>query len=357
MNKQNKTLIFLASFLIIGIAIGGYFLSTGVNKKKQDIKQEKVSLKDDFYEAINYELLASREIPKDQPDWNLSSDINNDILEEEKEILKEMIKDPNSNHNMYVYYQNMMNKEMRTNLGFEPIKNYMDKIDAAQTMQEFLNTAYEIDNEIGTNIVLDKDLSKDIVDKSQIVLTLQSAESDCAILLEKNYNQVIEIEKKMYVDFLVEYGYEEKEAQLKIDNYFNFIKSSCNGSLSVVDLRDPDKTYNLYSLDEVKNIYSNIDIEKYLKDYHLNEITSFVIISETTAKEYNKLFTEDNLNNFKIDAELSILLHFYNALTPELEQIFIKSNNVSTGIQEEQDYEDLVLERLNKKFSDCKCQY
>lgn len=348
MKKQRKNLLII--IIVLMIATFSYFYIK--NNRTDSLKNEKPSLKDDFYEYVNYDLLASKEIPEDRYGWGILTDIQYDIEDEENEMVKEIIQDINNNSNMYIYYHNLLNQDARNESGFEPIKEYMDKIDSANNINELLDTLYELDNEIGLGSVFTVNLQKDYKDKDRNVLVINSIESSCAMFNEISYIEIMETNKQMYKDLLTEYGYDENEASNLVDEYFNLEKNACNGSLSITELQDIDTIYNLYSLDEVKQIYSNIDIEKYLKDYHLDEIDSFWLISEITAKEYNELFVDENLEIFKIKAKINVLLNFYNSLTPSLEKIVTNANNLLTGVDDVKTDEEIAVEFTRVMFAD-----
>lgn len=352
--KKTKVLIIIISiFLISGIIIGGYYTTNYFIAKKSNEKiAKKVTLKDDFYDAINGDFLASLEIPAGEVGWGTTYKIILKIQDEEKEMVKELLQDKNNNYNMYIYYNNVINKSAREELGFAPIKPYMERIDAVKNINEFLDLAYEFDNEIGTSIIWDISLEKNHKDKSKKNIMIYSIDDTCAKYNEPSYIQIIEANKELNKKILVAYGYGDKEAEQLINSYYETIRKTCAGSLSLIELSDIDNWYHLYSLEEAKQIYSNIDIEKYLKDYHLNEIDSFVIQSETTAKAYNNLFVNENLELLKMMAKLSILQLFINDLAPSFEKIYVDTVNKLMGVDDVKSDEDKALERTKEIFSD-----
>ena len=346
--KKNKILIISAILLIFGILVGSYYSKDLFHNSSQ---KNDPTLNDDFYETINSEYLASIEIPEEEYQWGTLSEIGKKIENDENEIVKEILKNKDNNPNMYTYYQNLLNKEARDKLGFSPIKQYMDKIDSAQNMTELMNVLYELDNEIGTTTIFDISLDKDLKDKNKKMMTINSIESNCAIFNEPSYAAQLFVYKQMFKDFFFVFGYSKQEVEKMVEDYFNLENEACTGSLSILELRDIDKTYNIYTLDEIKDIFSNIDIDNYLQQYHLDQIDSFRLISENTAREYNKLFIDKNLNIIKVMAKINILYTFNGSLTTSLDKIAIDANNSLLGTVAKSD-EDQALENVKGMFRD-----
>lgn len=349
MKKYIKVLIVF--IITIGIVLGVLVLNP-FGKKKSSKKEEKLDLKDDFYTAINYDLFESRKIPKDEVGWSILEDIDKEISDEKKEIIKELLKDKNNNSNMYVLYNNMLNKDARNKLGYEPIKKYMDLIDSAKNINELLNVMYNLDNSIGTKMIFELTLSADIKDKTKKALSFSSFETSCALLSDNKYLKNVEQTKSFEIGLLEKYGYNKDDSTKMVNDYYNLLKSSCNGALSYNDIQDVDKTYNVYNLEQVKNIFSNINIDEYLKDYRLNEIDLFIISSEVTAREYNKLFVDNNLETLKNGAKIQLIEKYVNCLTTDMQDYATKFANDINGIEEAKSDEENVLDGISATFSD-----
>ena len=349
MKKYIKILIIF--IITCGIVLGVIILNP-FSKNKSNKKEEKPNLKDDFYTAINYDLFESREIPKDEVGWSIIKDIDKEISDEKKDMVKELLKDKNNNSNMYTLYNNILNKDARNKLGYEPIKKYMDLIDSAKNINELLSVIYNLDSSIGTEMLLNIELSKDIKDKTKKALSISSKETDCALLSDNNYLKTVEQSKSFEIGLLEKYGYNKDDSTKIVNDYYNLLKSSCNGALSYNDIQDIDKTYHVYNLEQVKSIFSNINIDEYLKDYRLNEIDLFIIPSEVTAREYNKLFVDNNLEILKNGAKIQLIEKYVNCLTTDMQDYAIKFSNDINGIEEAKSDEENALDGISAIFSD-----
>ena len=353
MTKKAKILIFsFVTILLLQLFFFGYYFFNNSKKDNKIIKEENISLKDDFYDFINAEFLANEEIPSDQSSWGTIEKTQKKIADIENNMVKNMINDKDNHINMYTLYHNILDIENREKNGFEPIKVYIDKIDSTKNIKQLLNVLYELDNELGIGSIFDLELNKDLKDKSKKNLEIVGLEEKCVFFNEPSLNNQLIATTKLYQDIFVEYGYDEIKAQELVDNIANLEKSACEGALSLNELSDIEKIYNLYSLNDVKKIFSNIDINKYLKDYHLNEIDSFIIPSEVTAKAYNNLFVDDNLETLKAYAKLKILYYFSDSLTPSLEKLVIDANNQLLGIQEAKSNEEIAIDTVRTIFAD-----
>lgn len=105
------------------------------------LAEEAVSLKDDFYEAVNGEWLASAEIPADQPATggflDLSDDIEKTLMADFDAMLRGE-KEPGSEEmtSFIEFYRLAADYETRDALGAAPLLPYMERVEKLQSLAE-----------------------------------------------------------------------------------------------------------------------------------------------------------------------------------------------------------------------------
>lgn len=331
-SKGNKKIWFIIVMILLAIvAIGGTLFYINKDKtKKETKKNERPRLEDDFYTYINYDDLQKITISKDKPGWSVLRDITNKIEEEEDKIVEEMLKD-SSNKNMQNLYSNLLNEEARNKLGYEPLKKYFDLIDKATTMEELLNVVYIINDETYINPLFESLLFKDVKDKNKVALQIVTTiQGDCEFYNDSNYAMLFNQLKNIYKEELKIVGLKEEEINY-LESFFEIEKNACEGALTQAEQNDLEKSYNVYTYNQVKQIFSNVNVDRLLARYNVSKIDNFIISDEKTSKKFNEMLSDKNLNEFKTIIKLSLVSSFGNLLTTELDNHLKKSSDTLNG--------------------------
>ncbi len=144
MTKLKKVYIFLIIFLLVGC------------------KSNNISLKDDYYEYINKKDITNTKLKDDEYTISTFTIAQDKTDKQANIIIKDLIKE---NRDMSIIYNNLLNIKDNINA----IKTYLNKIDNSHNIQEYINNAIDIENDLNidifTNITIDKDFntSKNII--------------------------------------------------------------------------------------------------------------------------------------------------------------------------------------------------
>ena len=113
------------------------------------------SLKNDFYEAVNYELLSSWTIPADKSAISHFSNMDDIVSDRLNELIEQAVssnpgKEQNKDeYNIKALYETAMDWEKRNVSGFGQFQSYLDKIDAAATITDLLKLNIEMNRKYG----------------------------------------------------------------------------------------------------------------------------------------------------------------------------------------------------------------
>ena len=143
--------------------------------------------------------------------------------------------------------------DTRNKLGTEPLKPYIDKIDNAQTVAEFVNVLAEL-GKAGQGSIFTFQVTQDIIDSNKYVLT----DNGPSYILSKEYmtgdankpvqQAVLEFIKKIFVMA----GESEEKASEIASQVFNFEQELAVSGLGMEDRYDINKIYHPYTKDELK---------------------------------------------------------------------------------------------------------
>ena len=147
--------------VLLLILLSGYWISfnkfgnqekTTTNKPVSTILTTRPRLQDDFYEYINYEYLSKDQLGEDEI-AHYNSDCTEKIEEEKEIIINELLSNNNAVgikiNNFYNSY--MENTEENS---INELKQYIDKINNSQNIEEFVENAIDVNYDLSTDILI-----------------------------------------------------------------------------------------------------------------------------------------------------------------------------------------------------------
>lgn len=89
------------------------------------------------------------------------------------------------------------------------------------------------------------------------------------------------------------------EAEQTSDDIEALLRDICASSLSAEQYYDPSITYNVFTKDQLQQLYTNIDVDKMLKTLKIDSVDTYIVSDVEQARKINSLLTEDNLELLK----------------------------------------------------------
>ncbi len=273
------------------------------------------NLKDDFYQTSNHDALNNISIPEGQ---SYAGTISGEYVSAQIEDIVKGVAESNpqkgsKESKIKTLYDNYMNKEARNEQGYEPIKQYLDEIDAAQSVSDFVGTA-AIDQFLGFSVDLDDMDSTHYADHFGTI-----AISDKDMYEGKDDNK-----KAAYLKYiktlLMLTGYSDEEAEAAAQADFDIETQIAKASLSAVDEYDIEKTYNVYTLDEISALFKNVDINKVFEDSDLKNRDRFIVYDAGAMKKVAELLDDKNLDALKTAAKINLIQRYAAYLSDDFVQ-------------------------------------
>lgn len=311
---KNKSKNFVYIIIFITLAITLFFY---LNKNYID----------DYYEYINKETLKDKE-----DGWSYINDINDEISKDTNNIVKEIINNPSNNEekNIKEFYNEYLDIDTRNKNGIKDLKPYLNKVNKTTNIKEFINEAIKLEKDLGIEILMSKSIMKDFkTGKNIIYITTISMDFGYSSDYYNNEDLVsVKNKFKLYNNKLLrEYGYSAGEA-LDITNQIdNFYADIANNSLTQDDLLDTEKYYNIVDKTVLNKIFTNLDVNNYLRELNLSSVNRFSLIDEKCYQRLNEYLTNKNLSLWKNLATVKILQTYANYTTEGYEKIFNKLND------------------------------
>lgn len=311
---KNKSKNFVYIIIFITLAITLFFY---LNKNYID----------DYYEYINKETLKDKE-----DGWSYINDINDEISKDTNNIVKEIVNNPSNNEekNIKEFYNEYLDIDTRNKNGIKDLKPYLNRVNKTTNIKEFINEAIKLEKDLGIEILMSKSIMKDFkTGKNIIYITTISMDFGYSSDYYNNEDLVsVKNKFKLYNNKLLrEYGYSAGEA-LDITNQIdNFYADIANNSLTQDDLLDTEKYYNIVDKTVLNKIFTNLDVNNYLRELNLSSVNRFSLVDEKCYQRLNEYLTNKNLSLWKNLATVKILQTYANYTTEGYEKIFNKLND------------------------------
>jgi len=284
---------------------------------------------DDFFRYVNGKWLDSIEIPADRTRWGGFDELRKNTDDDIKKILDKAIKSKKYNSNSdqgkaINLYQTIMDTVTRDKNGIEPLRPFLEKIDAitnVNDLQKLLTQMHKNGQSLGffaTYVSPDaKNSNKNVIYLGTGTVGLPDREyyvSDSADNIEKRQKYVEHIAKML--SFI---GEDEITSKSNAEKILNFETEIITPTLDRVERRDRRKTYNPKSLAELQTLAPSISWQKYLNEVGYKNLDSIIVSQPNYILELEKILKQGNIEDWKNYMRWTLLNSSTGSLTTEIE--------------------------------------
>ena len=303
-------------------------IDKGINISDMDTN---VRPQDDFYNYVNGGWAKTAQIPADKPSWGAFQILREKTDENSLLILDNLLKEnyPKGSEGQKIkdLYQSFIDWNQRNKEGFNPIQSNLNQIDAIKNLKDLQNYLEKATKQ-GENPICGWGVYADMKDSNMNTVYLgnfnigmgrdyyqKDSESNTEAL--NKYQEYVANIFKMLND---------NNPQQKAKQIVDFERSLAKLMLTNEEDRDPNLSYNPYTMEELRKLVKNINLPQYLKNVGVN--TDKVIISEIRLyKKYDDFINQKNIpllkdylkyclvseNSSNLNQELDLLsFNFYN---------------------------------------------
>ena len=287
-------------------------VACGNSTKKDSMKEEttdkgldlsamdtSVRPQDDFYNFVNGGWMKTNKIPADKPSWGtfymLREETDEQCLTILDNLLKEQYPAGSEGEKIQILYKNYMDMDARNKAGLTPLEPTLKKIQAIQNLSD-LQAYLEEATPLGENPICGWGVYADMKDSNQNTIYL----GNFGLGLGRDYYQkasesnteAIAKYQTFVTDIFKLLG--EPKAAEKAAQQVAFEKDLAKLMLTNEEDRDPNRSYNPQTMEELSKLVKNLNLPAYLKKVGVN--TDKVVVGEIRLyKEYDKFLNEKNL--------------------------------------------------------------
>lgn len=340
--------------IVAGTSEGIFSPDENVTKEQMELFIERVyslfgtNLKDDFYAAVNKDTLNSLEIQPGRVMSGTLYDLQDKSTEDVNAILSEIIgktyEKGTKEQKIADFYQSVADMDSRNKEGIEPIKPYLELIDNAQNIDDLIKVQSVVSKDLYIAQFMGFGLTVDLKDSNSYMLVFSVASPT---LPKDTYLNGTEQQINSYLGYVKTLymlgGETEESAEKKANQYFEMEKLLSQSMLDAADSSNVDKVYNIYTIDEIKEMFPQVDIDTVFADSGLKSEDDIIIGDTDLTKAYAEYFNNDNIDTLKASAELTILKGWGGAFNQEFIDASDKFNQDFMGVSGSYTQEERAL--------------
>jgi putative endopeptidase len=351
------------SFVILGIA--GLLLQACAGTKNEnktsansyqtiDVTALDRTIKpaDDFFTFANGTWVAKTEIPASESRWGSFNELEQQNNIKLKAILNEAVANPGTkgsqNQLLGAYFKSFTDMQKRDQLGIAPIKEDLQKIENLQNtaqIQGLLSSFHKdgIGTLFGYGIGQDlKNVNINVAYMGQGGIGLPNRD----YYFDEKYQSVL----TAYEQHISKcFGLAGLSTDPQIASQILALEKALAGAmLRPSEMREPEKTYNKLSLDEVvKSLGSNVNFEAYLKAMGATLPDSIIVSNPVFNRKVNELLQSVDLKTWKNYFSWCLINHYAGHLNSALVQAnFDFYEGVLSGKKEQQPIDEQAIEAI-----------
>lgn len=283
---------------------------------------EGTNAKDDFYAAINKTDLATGIIKPGRMIGGTLYDkmdaANADIAAIIEEIVSGTPTKGSGEEKIKALYTNYLDWDARNKAGISPIKPYLEAIDAAQSLDDLMAVDQTLSNEYATSLFFGFGLAIDAKDSTRYSVTFSGLSPS---LTKDIYAADSGKQKDAYIKYITTLfrlgGYSDAAAQAA--RFWSVEKQLSVSMLDQQDYGDVDKTYNLFTMQQLRDLFPSIDLDAVYTTTGLQSSDHIIVTDKGLLQANAVLFGNADLDTLKTVARLNLLGSFGNMLSRDFQ--------------------------------------
>ena len=317
----------LAGLVLMASCQGGKQEEKAIMKEDMDLTVDPGM---DFYRYSNGGWLSRTQIPEDKTRYGAF-----DILAEETEkqvkdiVFEAWNRQGDTTDAEWLKLGNFFASGMDTAtidaMGYEPIKPDLDNIATVAKPEDVVRQLARL-CPLGSRLPFYITVQEDSRDVTKMTLSIYQSglgmpDRDYYLDSGADNERLRGAYKEMLVNFLRVQGQEEAAAKEMVNDVFAFEKRLAQGTMSRVERRDPVKTYNKLTFEELQKLMPNFDWTLYFQNMGVDAPATVIVDNPSFLQLVDKELVETPINVWKDYMALHFFSDYASALSSDIEQI------------------------------------
>ena len=315
------------------------------------------NFRDDYYAAVNKSWLDGSDIPAglsiNGPFYGLSLTVNEQIAALIREIGAHEQTPGTAEAKIKALYDCVMDAEGRERAGVAPIQKYLDPIENAKTLGELVSVDAQMQKELGLSMLLGFGLTTDLADSSHRI----AAFSLIGAGMDKDfYVNGADAQRSAYTTYLTSLltlsGLGADEAAQRVAAFYDAEAAISAASLDPQDYSNVDKTYNLFTLGELKALLRNVDLNAVLAASGIENAERIMVSDVGALKAAAALYDDAHLALLKTAARLALLQSVATSLNQGFMDAYFDFVLAYYGVDARQSNEQIAAQQVQALLAD-----
>ena len=260
------------------------------------------SLKNDFYESVNYEQLSSWTIPADKSSISHISNMDDIVSDRLNELIEQAVssnpvkeEQNKDEYNIKALYETGMDWDKRNVSGFGQLQSYLDNIDSAATVKDLLKVNMDLNRKYGIAPIYAIAVQADIMNSNQNAYYMQ-----VNFVLEKEKwladNTLFKTSFQEYVKNLWSINDKQQNAEQVMQEVTNMMIEIAKQGLNADELGDPNKIYNPFKMSDIpEKLNNSVTVDDLIQYYGGSADDTVIIVQTATLAKLAEYLTDNNL--------------------------------------------------------------
>ncbi len=315
------------------------------------------SLKDDFYAAVNKEWLDQSSIPAGQMVngalYGLMFEVNDQVADLITDIAAQPQTPGTAEAKIAALYNTVVDTESREKAGVEPIRKYLDAIDNANTLADLMKADANLREELGFVTLLSFGLTVDLMDSSRYSVLFGAFSP---MLGKDFYAKGDSALTEAYLTFLTRLltlcGEEETAARANAQRVYDMERAVAAASLDPQDMGNVDLIYNLYTMEELKAVFPQVDLDGFYATSGLKPANRIGVSDVGAMEAAAAYFTDEHLDDLKAMSKMGLVLMTCAALNQDFMEAEYEFQAAYYGMEGRQEPEQIAAAQVQSLLGD-----
>ena len=297
---------------------------------------------EDFFLYANGGWIKSNPIPSDQGSWS----IGNLVVEENLKRLRSISEKAaatkaapgSTEQKIGDYWSTAMDSSKIEQQGLQPLKPYLDKINAINDIKTLVATVAEL-KKIGSSTLFNDYVAQD--DKNSDVMSYKLVQGGIGLPEREYYfktDSATSNIRRQYVQYtsptLTMAAEDIAKAASEANNILALETKLARASRKIEDLRDPYANYNKMALSELPKMSPDIDWTLFLNNTGVKNLDSVIVGQPEFFKALNNIIKSTPLDVWKSDLKFNLISDFSGALPDQYGIEAFNFTKLFTGAKE-----------------------
>ncbi len=319
---------------------------------------DRPSLCDNYYRYVNYDFMEDTVIPEGEGRWGWFDILNRNNQEIINGFVDEIIEnyddlEEGSDERMIAdLYFTLCDFDTRNSVGLGPFQEYIDRIQSAETAQELIEIDGGLNRDLYFPGILEVNSEFDSADSSRYCRQIYGNFSILSkeTLLDNDFDDLRPDYEAFLAECLKRTGYDDADSAFYAAEIVDFQVGIAPYGLDLLDLSVPEMSYNVYTVEELDDLFSNVDIAGFLKTSELDKQDYQIVNQPELCAKINEVLIDDDLDFLKAYESCMIMFPLRNFMDVPFNEAWLAFRSELYGLNGVTEPESYVREVLQTVF-------